>query len=357
MARLTRRALLATGLPLFAGQKGAEFPAGWRRYADPATEFTVYRLTDPAWASGLAAYYQRTFARRGDFLLFWSDRTGSPQAFRFDIKNGETRQLTDAAALDPASITLQPDERAFCFFDGRSLRQASLSNLRDREVYRVPAGWERCPGACVSENGYAVFGERARGGSRLRLTSLRGSARTLAEAAFEISDPIPHPRRGQVLYRQGDEALWLANTDGRQNRRLKLADGRVGPANWSPDGKTILYLNFPGDRTQLNTIREFFPEDNSDRLVAKTSQFVHFGFNRDTSVFVGSSRNAGSPNVLLLLRVTRRELTVCEHRARDAAAVEPRFSPDSRRVYFTSDRHGKSAVYCVPVEKFVEETQ
>ena len=62
-----------------------------------------------------------------------------------------------------------PDERGFCFFDGRSLRQASLSNLRDREVYRVPAGWERCRGACVSENGFAVFGERAGGGSRLRL--------------------------------------------------------------------------------------------------------------------------------------------------------------------------------------------
>ena len=49
-----------------------------------------------------------------------------------------------------------------------------------------------------------------------------------------------------MLYRQGDEALWLVNTDGRQNRRLKLADGRVGPANWAPDGKTVLYLNFPG---------------------------------------------------------------------------------------------------------------
>ena len=356
MARPTRRAFLATALPLFAAQKGTEFPADWRRYADPATEFTVYRLTDPAYASGLAAYYQRTFARRGNFLLFWSDRTGSKQAFRLDIKNGETRQLTEAAALDPASITLMPDERAFCFFDGRSLRQANLSNLRDREIYRVPAGWERCRGACVSENGAAVFGERAGGRSRLRLTSLGGSARTLVEVPWEICDPIPDPKGKQVLYRQGDEALWLLNTDGRQNRRLKLADGRVGPANWAPDGKTVLYLNFPGDRTQLNAIREFSTEENTDRLVGKTSQFVHFGFNRDSSVFVGSSRNAGSPNVLLLLRVTRRELTMCEHRAGDAATVEPRFSPDSRRVYFTSDRHGKPAIYYVAVEKFVEET-
>ncbi len=356
MARPTRRAFLATALPLFAAQKGADFPSEWRRYADPATEFVVYRLTDPAFASGLPAYNQRAFARRGNFLLFWSGRSGTTQAFRMDLKTGEARQLTDAAALDPASITLMPDERAFCFFDGRSLRETSFSKLKEREIYRVPAGWERCRGGCVSENGFAVFGERAGGGSRLRLTSLRGSARTLTEARWEIRDPIPHPKGKQVLYRQGDEALWLINTDGRQNRRLKLADGRVGPANWSPDGKTVLYLSFPDDRTQLNAIREFSPEENTDRLVAKTSQFVHFGFNRDSSVFVGASRNAGSPNLLLLLRVTRRELTVCEHRATDPAAVEPRFSPDSRRVYFTSDRHGKSAIYFVGVERFVEET-
>lgn len=356
MARPTRRAFLAASLPLYAGEKADKFPAEWRRYADPATEFTVYRLTDPARASGLPAYYQRVFARRGNFLLFWSDRTGSPQAFQMDLKNGEARQLTQAAALDPASITLQPDEKSFCFFDGPSLRQASLSNLRDREVYRVQAGWERCRGACVSEKNVAVFGERARGRSRLRLTGLRGSPRTLVEVSWEICDPIPHPNGGPVLYRQGDQALWLVNTDGRQNRRLQLADGRVGPANWAPDGKTILYLSFPNDRSQLNALREYSPEDNTDRLVARTSQFVHFGVNRDNSVFVGSSRNAGSPTVLLLLRVTRRELTVCEHRAGDAASVEPRFSPDSRRVYFTSDRHGKPAIYFVAVEKFVEET-
>ncbi len=162
--------------------------------------------------------------------------------------------------------------------------------------------------------------------------------------------------RAQILYRQADEALWLINADGTQNRKLKLAPGRVGPANWAPDGKTILYLNFPEDTTQLNTIRESMPDTNTEKLVGKTSQFVHFGFNRDTSVFVGASRNGGSPTVLLLLRVTRREFTICEHKATHPEAVAPIFSPDSQRVYFQSDRHGKSAIYCMHVEKLVEKT-
>jgi len=71
---------------------------------------------------------------------------------------------------------------------------------------------------------------------------------------------------------------------------------------------------------------------------------------------VGASRNAASPTVLLLLRLTRRELTVCEHKASRPEMVAPRFAPDSQRLYFESDRDGKPAIYCVHVERFVEKT-
>jgi oligogalacturonide lyase len=184
----------------------------------------------------------------------------------------------------------------------------------------------------------------------------QGVARTVVEAPFAMSEPIARPKRAQILYRQGNEALWLVNSDGQQNRKLKTAPGKLGPADWSPDGKTLLYLNYPENPKELNAIREHTPDTNTDKLVAKTSQFVAFGINHDTSVFVGASRNAGSPYLLLLLRVTRRELTLCEHKASHPELVAPRFSPDSQRVYFQSDRHGKLAIYDMHVEKLVEKT-
>jgi oligogalacturonide lyase len=183
-----------------------------------------------------------------------------------------------------------------------------------------------------------------------------GSVRTVVEAPFVMSDPIPRPMRAQILYRRGEEGLWLVNSDGAQNRQLKVATGKTGPANWANDGKTLLYLNFPEDPKQLNTIREQVPDTNTDKVVAKTSQFAHFGFNRDSSVFVGASRNLSSPALLLLLRVTKRELTLCEHKASNPLLVAPRFSPDSQRVYFQTDRHGKPAIYDMHVEKLVEKT-
>src|SRR5207237_5996781 len=128
-------------------------------------------------------------------------------------------------------------------------------------------------------------GERQGDGARLRMVTLgQGVARTVVEAPFVLSDPMSRPMRAQTLYRRGDEALWFVNMDGKQNRQLKVADGRVGPAMWAPDGRTILYLNFPEDTRQLNTLREFTPDTNIDKNIAKTSQFSHFGINHDGSV-------------------------------------------------------------------------
>ena len=35
----------------------------------------------------------------------------------------------------------------------------------------------------------------------------------------------------------------------------------------------------------------------------------------------------------------------------------PRFSPDTQRLYFQSDRDGKPAIYGVHVERFLEKTE
>ncbi|MCU1276423.1 MAG: domain protein beta Propeller [Bryobacterales bacterium] len=360
--RGTRRTFLATlATSALHGQteKGKIFPSEWKRYSDPATEFEVYRLTNPTYSSQLPAYYNRTFSRRSGFLLFSSDRTGSRQAFRMDLKSGECRQLTQAENLDGASLTLLPDDQTFCVFDGPSLRQITIGTLRDRQVYRVAEGWTRGPGASVTADGAsAILSEVRDQTSRLRRINIgTGAATTVVETAFPAAHPVARPRRAQVLYRQGDEALWLVNLDGRQNHRLKTAaDGAIGAAFWSPNGRTVLYLHIPTDTTKLIAIREHTPDENLDKTVSPTSQFAHFGSNGDTSVFVGASRNRNSPHILILLRMTRRELTLCEHRSSDPSQVTPMFSPDSQRVFFQSDREGKPALYRVRVERFVEET-
>jgi Tol biopolymer transport system component len=363
MGRWTRRKLLVSGLTCWAlgaqRDKGAIIASSMRRYSDPATELEVIRLTDPTHSSWLPAYYGHAISRHADFLLYASDATGSLQVCRLDLRTGAARSLTDASQLDASSVTLLPDERSFCYFDGPVLHQMQLGTLRDRKIYEVEKGWERCPGCSVSGDGaFAVMGESRGGESRLQMIGLqKGATRTVAEAPWILSHPQPRPRRAQVLYRQGDQGLWAVNLDGSQKRKLPLADGRLGPVRWSPDGRTVLYLNLPVDPKQLHSIRECNPDQNADKLVARTSQYAHFGCNTNTSVFVGASRNRAAPYILILLRVTRRELALCEHRASDPTMVAPVFSADSQHIFFESDRDGKPAIYRIHVDRLVAETE
>lgn len=356
---LTRRAFVAAAVtPVLAraSEQSRLFPAEWRRFADPATEWEVFRLTDPQVACHLPAYYARMLNRRGASLLFWSDRTGTPQAFLMNLRTGDFEQLTEAAHLDGSTLTLLPDDRTACYFDGDSLFRLALANRRPREIARISPGWQRCPGFSVSRDGAsALFGESRDGASRLRQVFLANRKDSIVtQAPFPLSDPVANPRRAQILYRQGEEAFWLVNSDGAQNRKLRTAPGRLGPVLWSPDGRSLVYLLFPEDKARLHEIREHTPDENLDKLVAATSQFVQLGMNSDGSVFVGASRNLNSPHILILLRLTRRELTVCEHKSTDLAHVTPVFSPDNRQIFFESDKHGKPALYRVRVEKFVE---
>ena len=332
----------------------------WKRYADPATELEVVRLTDPAFSSGMTAPHLRQFTRRGESLLYWSERysaesPGARQAFFLDLKKGESRQLTQAPALDPFSLSLSPDERSFVFFDGRSLYDSTLSSAAPRQIHLVPENAVRS-GLTVATDGAVLFSEREKGKSRI-FSVLRQQSRSIADTDREIEELMARPRHTQVLYRtSGESPFWLVNGDGSGNRQLKTEPGRTGSALWIPSGRTFVYLHIPEDQKELITLREYAPDDDSDKLLAKTSQFISASPNADASVFTGASRSRATAYVLILLRVARRELTLCEHRASDPAIVQPVFSPDSQNVLFVSDRHGKPALYQVHVGRFVEET-
>ncbi len=329
------------------------------RYLDPTTDFAVLRLTSPEHSSWLPAPYQRVVSRRRSSLLFSNDRTGSPQLYQMFLSTGEARQLTSASDLDSSSPTFSPDDRSVFFFDGPSLHQLSLATLRDRELYRVPQGWRRGAGFSISPAADAAALVETNDASwRIRRVSLaqKPAAATVVEAPEPLADPLIRPGHDEILFHQGTDKLMVSAPGGGPARALPLAQGGLGPAFWSGGGANVVYLNFPFVPRKLNALRECAVEANTERLLAPTSQFITFSPNSDASVFAGASASKAAPYVLILLRVTRRELTMCEHRSSDPARVAPVFSPDSQRIYFQSDRHGRPAIYSVALERLVEKT-
>jgi oligogalacturonide lyase len=353
---LSRRSFVFFALPALvrAAGRGTILPRAATNYLDRATEFPVTRLTDPSVSSLLPPATSMPISRRG-FLLFASDATGRWEAYRMDIKKGESRQLTEAEALDPSSLTLLPGDSAYCYRDGPRLMTAGLAGA-PREIYRTGEGFEAARGLHVTTDGLsAVLVERRGSTHRLRLIEWRtGTAVTLAEADEIIQAPVTRPKRASVLYRRAGGA-YLANFDGKQNYRLRTAEGQVMQAEWSPDGRSAFYLSVPGAGKQ-HTIREFLPDTNEDRPVAQTTQFAAFARNADATMFVGASGAKVTPYILLLVRAAKRELTLCEHRASDVTMAGPVFSPNSQQIFFTSDLDGKPAIYGMSLDKLVTET-
>jgi Tol biopolymer transport system component len=337
---------------------GAVYAPEISQYQDLSTGFPVIRLTDPACSSYLPHPCGRFISRKRGYLIHASDRGGSLQAFRMDMKSGQNRQLTNAADLDPSSVTLLAGEKYFAYFDGRTMYRASMRNFRARPVYEIAEGYERGEGFCVSSDGrQAVIVEIGGEQSRIRLVDIRRrSASTVLGTEGAVSYPMPRPKRPSILFRGPDNALWMIDYSGKNRRRLATAPGRLGLATWAPDGRTVLYLCSSADHPGIAALREYFPDADQDRLVAETSQFVQFGANSDSSVFVGASGSRATPHILLLLRAGGRELALCEHRASEASKVTAVFSPDSRRIVFQSDGEGRPAIYSMVVDDFVEAT-
>lgn len=326
-----------------------------KKYRDSATEFELTRLTDPAISSCfLPTAPKRAINQRNNALVYCSDRTGTLQVYRMDLKSGESRQTSTAAKLDASTVSMLPDDRSVCYCDGESIQ---VSGGRSRTIYAPDDGWARAEAFAIAEDGnHVVLSEQKSNRFRVRLVSVaRPSASTIAESNVPVTAVATRPKRAGVLYARED-GLWLVNYDGQQNRKLRTGQGSIGAALWSADGRSIYYIHQP-DGSKARELRECIPDSNEDKFVAPTTQFVTFTRNSDASVFVGVSGSKASPYILLLLRAARRELTVAEHRASDAKAVAVQFSPNSQRLFYQTDREGKPAIYSMALERFVEMTE
>ena len=356
--RLSRRLFLASLATAYAAEssgRGTVLRTVAARYVDPATESVVLRLTDPEIPASLPVIGNRCASAKG--FLYGLSVGGTWQGYWMDLKKRDSRQLTEATALNPQSLALGPGDKVFWYVDGAQVLESALTNFKKtKEVYRAANGWEIDTPPVFSEDGTrGALVEKGSKGYRLRVLEVaHGGASTVVEGPARISDPLPRPRGSALIYREGSR-LRMLDFDGRNARVPTVAEGEVLDARWSGSGTSLLYLNRPADPRQLTKLREWSPETGKDTLIANTTQYVRFTANADATVFAGASGSKASPYLLLLLRGGR-ELTLAEHRAGDPQLAAPVFSPNSQHMLFQSDRHGKPAIYWLDLEKLVSET-
>lgn len=344
--RRTLLALLPAALPAQLKKRTQPFTAvgEFVPFPDPVTEARVVRLTSPANTSWLPAPQNRFISVKGRFLICSSDRNGSTAPFQLDLHAGLAHPLGETSALSPQSLCLDDSQRAVYLVDGGALKEIRLANRRMRTIADEVQAFAPAAGDFMAVR-------------RGRLQLLNAGT-VIAENVAPFC--LMRPAGSGCLFMREDSPdareYWLGAIAG-QDKPVLLAKGRVSSPFWSPGGKSLLFLrDVEGPNGVFAEIHEVAVDGAVERCVAPTSQFAAFAPNGDASVFVGASRSKAQPTVILLLRSVKRELTLCEHRASHPAAVSPVFSPDSRRVYFESDREGKQALYSVNVESLVEPT-
>jgi oligogalacturonide lyase len=317
-------------------------------YLDPSTENIVVRLTDPGYTSRSPAPQNRHVASRSPLMLFSNDRHGVMAPFTLELKTAVLKQLAEPKELKTDTLLLDSADRSCLFLDGQILNRVSLDRgkprtlaegvedfhsqgLRDEIVILRQGKLER-----IDDKGSTVLAEGA--GSR-GLISPAGDACCFTR---EQSD--------------GQCSLHIVSMGGGQP--VEAARGAITCPTWSPDNQTVLFLRESNHEDAPASELWEAPVDGSGaRFISSTSRFATFSPNGNGSVFVGASRSQAQPHVVLMLRAAHREMTLCEHRSSRPELVRPVFSPNSQRVYFQSDRHGKPALYTLSVAQLVEPTQ
>lgn len=316
------------------------------RLIDPTTESMVVRLTNPAYASYLPQPGNRFVSTRQRFLLFSSDRTGHLTPFSVDLRTGVPQAVAVTTDLLPSSLCLDAQGRSAYFIDAGDLKQIAIGNKKATVLARGVSAFSVGTGP----SGIVVV----RDGHLEQLSS--GAALATGIAPWCALRP---GGRGCAFTRHADipqeQEFWYAPIPAASP--VLLAKGRISNPIWSPDGSSLLFLrDVPVNDTFVSEIHAAYPDVATEQRITPTSQFASFAPNGDASVFVGASKSKAQPTVILLLRSPQRELTLCEHKAAHPNAVDPVFSPDSRRVYYQSDHEGKSALYSVNTESLVEPT-
>ena len=320
-------------------------------YLDPATENTVIRLTDPATTSRSPASQNRHVSSRSPLLLFSNDRHGVMAPFTLDLKTAVLKQLAEPNELKTDTLLFDSAERACLFLDGQILSRVSLEHGKPKTL----------------AEGIEDFHAQ---GARDQIVALRkgklerveeGSSTVLAEGASSRGLISPEGNACCFTREQNDGKYSLHIVPMGGGQAVEAARGAITcPSAWkSLTARACCFFATANRKTFLS------PNCGKRPLMrpARGSFRAPRGLPRSPQTEMALS--SWAPAISLAqphhqcCRCARfaAKMTLCEHKSSRPELVRPVFSPNSQRVYFQSDRHGKPALYTLSVAQLVESTQ
>ena len=362
-------------------RRGSLYPSEARSFQDERTGASIRQVTDQASIHHhpffIVPAYDDAMAR----LIFVSHRSGRPEIFAEERSSGKLVQLTERASIAEYSIYPSHDGRYVYFTAGTGGYRVHTETQREEQLVDLGDLGE----ILLRESGMVAD---AMGTTALsfddRYWALRFSIGESAHLAVIDTDngdcdvilkrdTIAHlmfcPDDNNLLYYAGPlkDRVWVINRDGSENRRLyqRAAGEWITHEVWLPGTRELAFVDWPRGIRAINV------DSGAERRVASFNAWHAIG-NRDGSLMVADTN---FPDIGIQLFNPRNgigePLTLCYAGASNEGAhwggpfpyeagpikvyapqhthPHPSFSPDSRRVVYTSDCSGYAQVYEVTI--------
>lgn len=361
---------------------GNKYPAEGAVETDRQTGRLVRQVTSAPAIHHHPFFYIPAFDRAGEKLFFVSHRTGSPQIFFEEGPGGPLVQVTERTDLNEWSLHPSTDGRHVYYTAGNSAFRTDLVAMKEQRLHDFGDKPVRAAGFVGAAMGtttlsaddrwWAISVKTGAGFTLYVLDTETGAADAILERET-IAHPQFHPDDSTSLRYAGPHTarLWIISRDGSDHRMVYERDAArrewIVHETWRPGSREILAASWPHGVVAVDV-------DTGRRRWASRAPAWHPMVSRDGRWIVADTNY---PDVGLLLLPTDTAggpvETLCypqassvgahwhhDHCPYDDGPVEvyapqhthphPSFSPDGRRVVFTSDKSGFAQVYEVEIE-------
>ena len=354
--------------------KGARFPSESRGLRDPATGTALRQITGHPSIHHHPFFFVPPWDERMQRLIFVSHRTGAPQLYAEEGSGGPLRQLTDRDDLAEWSFFPSRDGRHVFFVAGRAAWRLDLETLEETALVEFGTVEMRERGMVGAAMGTTAlsFDDRwwavpVRAGKITAfhvIDTVRGGSEVILEVPT-IGHPQFHPDDPTLIFYAGPltNRIWCVSRDGARHWNPYPRVDRtqwITHESWIAGTRELAFVDWPRgmkavdvDSGAVRTITDFPAwhaiADPTGRQIVCDTTFP------DRGVHLLPVHSAGAARLLCEPRASNagehwggpfpyndgpREVYAPQH-----THPHPRFSPDGKRVLFTSDTSGHAQLY------------
>lgn len=360
---------------------GDKWPSETVRYTDPGTGAEITRLTGFRANHNHLYFTNNSYYDRNSKIVVCGDRGNAENYFSVDLTDGTIMQLTDLPVLPyPDHYRLyegivDPVRNACYFFAGRVLYRLDLMTCGLLTLYTLPEGWRHhvvtcsygadCIYTSVYEYPWDDPGKtltdiwNAHTLSRiLRIAADGSSAEVIREEHNFIAHVNAAPTEPSRLtfchegsWNRVDHRIWGMDVNSREVWKIhEIPEGdNQGHEYWYADGAR---LGFHGTRASGERYMGRIGWDGKNCVETAFPYNTGHIFSLGEHLVVGDGGADGRYIRVWPWDGTKYEegRALCGHFStfkEQASHVHPRFSPDGKRILYTSDCTGYNQVYLV----------